>query len=308
MKKIWHLLRNHLIADFNFKHYASVAGLIVTGITFNYTFDFEETYLEHLAGILKFGAYFSMYSFFYLAGVCSYFYWHRRWQAFTDRAFWVYSLFGLILLSLDSSVPFLYPVIEEILPAQVQFWSFKVATNLISFFIVFLPLIIFHFLREKQEKSIYGLQPKQFDAKPYFLMLAIMLPMIIGASFHQSFLRQYPMYRDGGAHHYLGSGEWLTIGGYEIAYGLDFITVEYLFRGFFVIAMARFLDRGAVLLMAVLYCTLHFGKPMGEAISSVFGGYILGSIAFETRSIWGGVIVHMGIAWMMEGVAFLQKI
>jgi hypothetical protein len=57
----------------------------------------------------------------------------------------------------------------------------------------------------------------------------------------------------------------------------------------------------------VLYCTLHFGKPMGEAVSSVFGGYILGVVAYETRSIWGGVIVHIGIAWMMEIIAFAQK-
>jgi membrane protease YdiL (CAAX protease family) len=72
--------------------------------------------------------------------------------------------------------------------------------------------------------------------------------------------------------------------------------------------MLAFIGRGAVLSMAVVYCSLHFGKPMGEAISSVVGGYILGVIAFETRSVWGGVIVHMGIAWLMETVAFLQKL
>jgi hypothetical protein len=71
--------------------------------------------------------------------------------------------------------------------------------------------------------------------------------------------------------------------------------------------MMGVLGRGAVLSMAVLYCTLHFGKPMGEAISSIFGGYILGVVAYETKSIWGGVIVHIGIAWMMEIIAFLQK-
>jgi membrane protease YdiL (CAAX protease family) len=116
------------------------------------------------------------------------------------------------------------------------------------------------------------------------------------------------MYKTSGAHGHLGVPEWITTAIYEVAYGLDFITVEYLFRGFFVIGMITVLGRGAVLTMAVLYCVLHFGKPPGEAISSIAGGYILGVVAYETRSVWGGVIVHMGIAWTMEIVAYLQRL
>ena len=116
------------------------------------------------------------------------------------------------------------------------------------------------------------------------------------------------MYKTSGAHIHLGVPEWVTAATYEIAYGLDFITVEYLFRGFMVIGMMSVLGRGSVLSMAVIYCFLHFGKPAGEAISSIVGGYILGVVAYETQSIWGGIIVHMGIAWMMEAIAFLHKI
>jgi membrane protease YdiL (CAAX protease family) len=74
-----------------------------------------------------------------------------------------------------------------------------------------------------------------------------------------------------------------------------------------VIGMAGLLGRRSVLAMAVIYCLLHFGKPAGEAMSSVVGGYILGVIAYETKSIWGGVIVHAGIAWMMELISFCAK-
>jgi len=51
---------------------------------------------------------------------------------------------------------------------------------------------------------------------------------------------------------------------------------------------------------------LHFGKPIGEAISSIFGGYVLGVIALNTKSIVGGSIVHIGVAWLMELFAYLQ--
>jgi membrane protease YdiL (CAAX protease family) len=83
--------------------------------------------------------------------------------------------------------------------------------------------------------------------------------------------------------------------------------VELAFRGFLVIGMARWLGTRAVLPMAVMYCVLHFGKPMGEAIASFFGGYILGVLALRSRSIWGGVVVHLGLAWMMEFAAYLQR-
>jgi hypothetical protein len=31
----------------------------------------------------------------------------------------------------------------------------------------------------------------------------------------------------------------------------------------------------------------------------------LGIIVFNTRSIWGGLLVHLGIAWLMELGAYL---
>ena len=52
--------------------------------------------------------------------------------------------------------------------------------------------------------------------------------------------------------------------------------------------------------MAAFYCTIHFGKPLGECISSFFGGLVLGVLAARTRTIYGGLIVHLGLAWLME--------
>ena len=308
MKKIWHFLKRHIITDFHPLSYAAIAGLLVVTITLNYTFDFEDSYLDSLRGFTKFFNYLLFYTLPYMLSVWIWSYFSKNASVFATKEFWIKSLFGLAILSLDSSVPFLQPLIVKILPTQVQYWSFKVAVNLISFFTVCIPLLIFYSVYEKTNHDKYGLVPRRFDVRPYFTMLLIVLPLMIAASFTEGFLKQYPMYKASAAASYLGIPESLAAGIYEIAYGLDFITVEYLFRGFFVVAMMNVLQRGAVVSMAVLYCTLHFGKPMGEAISSIAGGYILGVVAFETRSIWGGVIVHMGLAWLMELIAFLHKI
>jgi hypothetical protein len=138
-------------------------------------------------------------------------------------------------------------------------------------------------------------------------MLLLMVPLLVAASFNPGFMQQYPMYKTSGAHAFLGVPEWVTVIIYEVAYGLDFISVELLFRGFMVIGLMHILGRSAVTAMVAVYCFLHFGKPAGEAVSSIFGGYILGVIAYETKSIWGGVIIHIGIAWLMEVTAFLQR-
>jgi membrane protease YdiL (CAAX protease family) len=205
-------------------------------------------------------------------------------------------------------MPFLQNLIYNNLHSDITYWAYKVAINGISFITVLLPLLLFYYYFDKKEKHLYGLNNQHIDLTAYWTLLLLMLPLLVSASFLDGFQRQYPMYKSNVAYLYLGVPEWTTVLSYELAYGLDFITVELLFRGFFVIGMIKVLGRHAILPMVVIYCLLHFGKPAGEAISSIAGGYILGVIAYETKSIWGGIIVHMGIAWLMEIIAFLQKL
>ena len=87
---------------------------------------------------------------------------------------------------------------------------------------------------------------------------------------------------------------------FELAYGLNFLGIEVFFRGFLVMALVNILGKDAILPMAVFYVSIHFTKPMGECISSFFGGSLLGIISYHTNSIKGGLLVHVGIAWMME--------
>ncbi len=78
---------------------------------------------------------------------------------------------------------------------------------------------------------------------------------------------------------------------------LIFFTIELFFRGFIILAFIKYGGKNVILPMAVFYCTIHFGKPVAECISSYFGGLILGAIVYNTKSIWGGLIIHLGIAW-----------
>jgi len=89
--------------------------------------------------------------------------------------------------------------------------------------------------------------------------------------------------------------------------GSDFFSIEFFFRGFLILAFVGIVGPRAILPMAYMYVVIHWNKPMGELISSFFGGTLLGIVAYYSRSIVGGIIVHVGIAWMMEIGAFISK-
>lgn len=307
MRSIWKYLSGHVRQDFNGLQYGLIFLFLSLCISFNYLVDFEDSFFDVQKGIWKFIYRLIFFSVAYYTTTVITNTFKKRTGIFTQRLFWIKSVLALSLLSLDTSVPFLQGWVNFILPPQAQYWGYKVAINIISVFTILLPLLVFYRFYEKNDTHLYGLKPRHFHTRPYFQMILIMLPILAAASFHSSFLRTYPLYKSSSITTFLDIPEWLPVLGYELAYGFDFITVELLFRGFMVIGMIELLGRNSILPMAATYCFLHFGKPPGEAISSVFGGYILGVIAFETKSVWGGVIVHLGVAWMMEVIGFIQK-
>jgi len=145
-----------------------------------------------------------------------------------------------------------------------------------------------------------GLTTYNFNARPYFLLLTFLLPLIAIAATRPDFLVVYPKVKnlafiDNYAH---PSWPWKLL--YELSYGLDFLSIEVFFRGLLIVGLIRYAGDSVILPMAAFYCTIHFGKPLGECISSFFGGLILGVLAARTRSILGGLIVHLGLAWLME--------
>lgn len=165
--------------------------------------------------------------------------------------------------------------------------------------VVLVPLVILYKILPAQS-SFWGMTLRDVRWRPYCLMLALMVPLIIFASTQADFLNAYPRLKQVAfIEPYTGNllGYQLL---YEISYGIDFITIELFFRGLLVFAFIRYAGPAALLPMATFYCSIHFGKPLFECISSFFGGLILGIIAHRTQSIVGGLAVHLGIAWMME--------
>jgi hypothetical protein len=175
---------------------------------------------------------------------------------------------------------------------QVIYWPVRL---LVMGFMLF---IFWKMLYTKE--TFFGLTVKNFKWKPYLIMLLIMVPLIAAASTQRDFLNMYPKLTDVDPVLYTVKNKWFYHLLHELSYGSDFISVELFFRGFLILAFVKIVGKDAILPMACFYCTIHFGKPLGECISSYFGGIILGVVVYNTRSIIGGLMVHLGIAWLME--------
>jgi hypothetical protein len=171
-----------------------------------------------------------------------------------------------------------------------------------------LIILAFIYLIKKRgiyAESITGLQQKNISFRPFIILLLCFIPVILLAGLQHDFRIAYPKASKVNfvADHI--SQPWITALIFEISYAFDFVIAEVFFRGFLVLAFLRYAGPAAILPMASFYCAIHFGKPMAECISSFFGAIMLGVISYRTGSVLGGLLLHLGIGWMMEVMGFI---
>ena len=133
----------------------------------------------------------------------------------------------------------------------------------------------------------------------YVVLYGLMLPVVLLASTQQSFQDTYPFYVP---NQFESVWPWFAL--WELLYFGQFIALELFFRGFGVHGLAPRLGILAVPVMVIPYVTIHFGKPMPEAIGSIVAGAVLGVVSFRQGSaFWGGVL-HWSVAITIDGLAY----
>ncbi len=172
----------------------------------------------------------------------------------------------------------------------------KILNELFRMIYLFVPFLVIWYFKDKNNQAFYGFDSTHHQTKLYWILLACMIPLLIYAGTQKDFLDYYP--RGQKIINYGGTQFQFIV--YELVYGIDFISIEMYFRGFLILAFSQWFGKHTILPMVCFYMSIHFGKPMGETISSIFGGMILGVISYHSKSIYGGVMVHAGIAWLME--------
>jgi hypothetical protein len=309
VKRLIYLLWDFVKQDFHFRTFLLILLWAAILLTINYSIRLEDDLIDSLpTNGLRFLGYLTLYSTTYFTAVYIVFLSKRKSLSVLNQKFWITSFAGIAFFAADSGFVFHQYLLDWIDPKpKLNSFLFAVLSNATEFITIALPLFLINYFLITKRSDNLGINKREINLAPFFVILLTIAPFIFISSFEKGLNNYYPTYHYAGVAKALGVSEWVPVSTYELFYGLNFFNVELMFRGFMVIAMINFLGRDAVLPMAVFYCSIHFGKPIVEAVSSIFGGYILGAIAFQTRSIWGGVIVHMGLAWLMELSAFCAK-
>jgi membrane protease YdiL (CAAX protease family) len=134
----------------------------------------------------------------------------------------------------------------------------------------------------------------------YVALYAAVFPVIYLVSWSPSFYSYYPMYPNAGR-------SWTDLLLWEGLYAGQFIALEFFFRGFLVGGLGRYIGILAVPVSVMPYMMLHFAKPWPEAYAAIIAGFVLGWLAWKTKSIWGGVLIHCSVAVSMDLLALSHK-
>ena len=147
-----------------------------------------------------------------------------------------------------------------------------------------------------------GLRTRGFikHAWIYGLCLCGVVPLLLIVSRQPDFGSYYPFYK-------ASSRSWYDFLSWEGMYFAQFLGLELFFRGFWLGALRRSFGSGAIFVMAVPYCMIHFGKPFLEANGAIVAGIFLGSLSMRTKSIYQGFLLHITVAAMMDWLSLLHR-
>jgi membrane protease YdiL (CAAX protease family) len=80
---------------------------------------------------------------------------------------------------------------------------------------------------------------------------------------------------------------------------LELFGWEYMFRGWILFGYARKFGPDALWLQAVPFAVAHIGKPEVETLSTIFGGFAFGWVAWRTGSFFYSFLIHWFIATLI---------
>lgn len=166
--------------------------------------------------------------------------------------------------------------------------------SIIIFYLI-IPILIIKFGFKKKLKD-FGMSFNNVykDYPIYILMLIIMLPLVYFASKTSSFQANYPIFKPKGVPLIPIFIFW------QIAYFIQFVAVEFFFRGFILHGLKNRFGLYSIFISTIPYCMVHFGKPFSETIAAILAGIVLSTFSLKSRSIVLGIIIHYSVAITMD--------
>jgi membrane protease YdiL (CAAX protease family) len=153
----------------------------------------------------------------------------------------------------------------------------------------------------KQPLREFGFTTAQYKSHLplYALLFTPVALSVIAVSFLPSFQAYYPLYSS--------APSLLLFLLWEPFYVLQFVALEFFYRGFLLHGLKLRYGSAALWIMVLPYFMIHFGKPWPEAAGAFVAGTVLGLLSLRTGSILGGITVHVAVALLMDLLACWQR-
>lgn len=158
--------------------------------------------------------------------------------------------------------------------------GYKYWDRIILYLIVPLALIVFIF-RENPREYGFALGDWKLGLSYTALGILFMAPIIYLLGSDNLAMKAY-------YERFLPGLPWTTF--------LDLFGWEFLFRGWILFAYARKFGNEALWLQAVPFAVAHISKPEVETLSTIFGGFAFGWVAWRTKSFLYPFLIHWFIA------------
>lgn len=164
----------------------------------------------------------------------------------------------------------------------VKYWDRVLLYLIIPFLIT---ILIF-----RENPRNYGFQFGDWKLGLTYTLIgiAVMSPVIYFLGHDNDSMRRY-------YNGYLIGLPWTTL--------LDLFGWEFFFRGWILFGYARKFGHEALWLQAVPFAMAHIGKPEIETLSTIFGGFAFGWVAWRTKSFLYPFLIHWFIGTFIILVA-----
>jgi membrane protease YdiL (CAAX protease family) len=182
--------------------------------------------------------------------------------------------------------------LNHLVPAFSLFGNGELTSALYTFsssliLLGLLPALMIKFIFH-EPLSLYGvhLGDWQFGAKAFLVLGPIMMALSYPSSRMESFVAEYPLYKEAGV-----SLPFFIV--YSLFYLVYYLGWEFFFRGYMQFGLKERLgDAKAILVQTLASCLLHIGKPDAEIYSSILGGIVFGMIVFRAQSLLPVLLLH----------------
>lgn len=317
MISLLQIIYSTLKEDFNFFYYLIIVSFTFLGIWINYhVVDIEltiwkqdKTY-EWLSFIFF---YTIVYLFCLLVGeLCKKgdFSWLNK--EFFFKIVFIFSILASVRSLVGAVVNSHLQSLKIAQPLEVfmRFNLWATGSFLFSLVVLYIFYKVYDSRKYNFNNNFYGfLLPKKKQLKIYIFMAFFVIPLVVISLLTQETMKKYyPLFENRiySLEKY-NLPNWLSILIFELNYAIAFVRVELIFRGFLILSLVKIIGARAVLPMAVVYCFAHFGKPIAECVSSLFGGFLLGAVTLKHKSIVFGIALHIFLALSLEFFATIIR-